>query len=602
MFGTNEFFSHFLQKLAPEHKKGQIRFNGSIKHVWVGSQVETDNFYEALAKEDVHFNEVINYGETMFLFLDFDSDKNNEVISFDNLMFWEHVEEVLEELHKIINKIIRNITGGKEYHFSYLCRSIAHWHVILPITITFGTQLLNQYIEEMYDFFQVEYQQLAEDNLLKHHNILLDIQPTKSGRLRYPGQSKINRQKDPKTVYWHICDLIAEDQYREVECSRRLSSRLWDDENDPFGRFAPSGIREVERYIAKKMVVDKTDKNANTDEAYTMSVETITSDHYVARHFKQPITPFQKESMDTAIVDHNFTEKFTKQFYIPIMQSTWMSDLQKTHEIIFAINTFLAYDLVKGKFVFRRMGEDGDIIYTYVEKMIYLTSNWNWCVHMVNKKGKIVLQNHNIYDTWLKASFRRNVRSIYDPDPDHILKSSEMNEWKGFKIRNTDKFNDKYQVATRNIQDDFKFLMSHWFHVICDGKMEDFWYQMHWLRSILVTPHIGAQTYLVINGKQGVGKSLIFEQLLLKLFGPHSRSIEALDNMMTSGFNGILADPPLVYLLLDDCSGDLMTKHYQKFKRLITSDSIDIRQLYTDLYQIKNTLHVVICTNTEKPN
>ena len=208
----------------------------------------------------------------------------------------------------------------------------------------------------------------------------------------------------------------------------------------------------------------------------------------------------------------------------------------------------------------------------------------------------------NVYDDWLKSPQRRNVTITFNPDPKCQTAYDEVNMWKGYDIdgETEDKW---YQLQHSSEKKDMLlFIIEHLFKILCNENAEDFWYIMNWLSKSYNEPYKKLEGSLLVVGNQGVGKSLFFTRFLKQVFSPYGKEIANLDKMINQGFNSLLDDPPCVYLILDDTSkgvwsGD--TVMYEKFKNMLTSETLEIRKMHRNYYTIPNYLKVVSLMNPE---
>ncbi len=101
--------------------------------------------------------------------------------------------------------------------------------------------------------------------------------------------------------------------------------------------------------------------------------------------------------------------------------------------------------------------------------------------------------------------------------------------------------------------------------------------------------------FLFFFGNQNSGKSIFHEALSLLVTGGVVRADRALIN--NNNFNGELAGGVLAVIEEKDISGS--TTAYNRIKDWVTSKTLSIRKMRTDAYEQPNTLHFVMCANTQ---
>ena len=107
-------------------------------------------------------------------------------------------------------------------------------------------------------------------------------------------------------------------------------------------------------------------------------------------------------------------------------------------------------------------------------------------------------------------------------------------------------------------------------------------------------PELRGEIGVVFIGKKGVGKNVAVEEFG-KLFGPHFWTVTNPDHF-TGKFNSHLQHCSI--LLADECLKPENKVHEQTAKTLVTGQTILIEPKGVNAYQVKNFLHVFICTNS----
>lgn len=142
----------------------------------------------------------------------------------------------------------------------------------------------------------------------------------------------------------------------------------------------------------------------------------------------------------------------------------------------------------------------------------------------------------------------------------------------------------------------WKRMRKHIWAILCNKKKERFKYVMRWLAWTMQNVGDRAEVALVMKGKQGAGKGLLFSQFE-KVFGPHYMNIASGDHL-TGKFNGHLRKT--VFLFADEAYDPKDRDSEGKLKQLITEPTIPIESKFKDTVIAKNRLHIVMATNNAR--
>jgi hypothetical protein len=188
---------------------------------------------------------------------------------------------------------------------------------------------------------------------------------------------------------------------------------------------------------------------------------------------------------------------------------------------------------------------------------------------------------------WWHSSGRRQYDGlVYAPHVNEDVVGGKLNLWRGFTV----------QPA----QGDCSLYLAHLRDNVCvdqTGKpnQEYYDYLIGWMAYAVQHPERQGQVALVMLGKKGIGKTVAAEEFG-KLFGMHYTAIVNSDHL-TGKFNAHLQACSV--LLADECffAGD--RRHEQILKTLVTGDRLFIEPKGVNGYQVKNYLHIILCTNSE---
>jgi len=129
-----------------------------------------------------------------------------------------------------------------------------------------------------------------------------------------------------------------------------------------------------------------------------------------------------------------------------------------------------------------------------------------------------------------------------------------------------------------------------------NNSKELFNYIMSWL-AFPLQKLTKSNVAMFMKGKQGSGKSFIFDFLHQYVYGPDtSLVVSSLDSVM-SKFNASLAGKLMIYVEETGVSDKSWTKDFNKFKPQITSGTIMIEPKNKDTYPVENVSNYIITSN-----
>lgn len=183
-------------------------------------------------------------------------------------------------------------------------------------------------------------------------------------------------------------------------------------------------------------------------------------------------------------------------------------------------------------------------------------------------------------DLWLKSSLRRTFENIA-LIPSGECPANTYNLWRGFGVE--------------SVAGDVILIRSFIEDVICGGNAEYSAYLIRWLAYAVQFPDRQAGVVPVLQGGKGIGKSTI-GRVMVKIFGQHGLQITATRHL-TGNFNAHLRST--LFLLADEAfyAGD--PQGGAVLKGLVTEDYLSIEQKGIDVYQVRNRLKIMMCSNSE---
>lgn len=183
-------------------------------------------------------------------------------------------------------------------------------------------------------------------------------------------------------------------------------------------------------------------------------------------------------------------------------------------------------------------------------------------------------------DLWLKSPLRRTFENIAlipsgDCPPD------TYNLWRGFGVE--------------TVAGDVNLILSFIEGVICSGNAEHAAYLIKWLAYCVQFPDRQAGVVPVLQGGKGIGKSTL-GRIMVVIFGQHGLQITS-SRHLTGNFNAHLRTT--LFMLADEAlyAGD--PQGGAVFKGLVTEEYLTIEQKGVDVFQVRNRLKIMMCSNSE---
>jgi phage/plasmid-associated DNA primase len=139
--------------------------------------------------------------------------------------------------------------------------------------------------------------------------------------------------------------------------------------------------------------------------------------------------------------------------------------------------------------------------------------------------------------------------------------------------------------------------LHHIKHVIASDDESLYQYIMKWIASILQVPTFKNKVMLLIQGRQGSGKTL-FTNVICHLLGEYGLPNVKDSQNITGHFNAVIENIKLA-VLNELVSSDDTNAHadYNAFKTIISEDVIDITRKGQDTREAMNILNLIITTN-----
>jgi hypothetical protein len=201
-----------------------------------------------------------------------------------------------------------------------------------------------------------------------------------------------------------------------------------------------------------------------------------------------------------------------------------------------------------------------------------------WVAVVSSSSGKI--ENKQLPDWWLHHPRRRQYLGGIILDPSGTP-SGYYNLWQGYTVK--------------PVPGSWNKLRTHILLIVCRADDALFEYLLNWLARLFQNPSDPGETAIVLRGKKGSGKGILF-RTVVDILGQHGLQISSPTHLV-GRFNSHLRD--CIGLFADEAffAGD--RQHEGVLKALITEPSIAIEGKGRDIVVAKNRLHVMMASNED---
>jgi hypothetical protein len=182
---------------------------------------------------------------------------------------------------------------------------------------------------------------------------------------------------------------------------------------------------------------------------------------------------------------------------------------------------------------------------------------------------------------WLNHALRRQYLGGVVFDPTGAERLGCRNLWSGFSVDPA--------------KGDWSLMLAHIERVICGGDGKHFEYLLNWIARMFQQPNRPGEVAVVLRGKKGVGKGILFTWLC-RAWGQHGLHISNAKHLV-GNFNAHLRDA--VFLFADEAFFAADKQHESVLKALITEPTLPIEGKYQNLVQVQNMLHVGMASNDD---
>jgi hypothetical protein len=225
--------------------------------------------------------------------------------------------------------------------------------------------------------------------------------------------------------------------------------------------------------------------------------------------------------------------------------------------------------------------------------------NWKSSVEIETKTGQMVKRwkKFAISKLWLEHPARRCYQSyVYTPYPASHPKGhkpDQINMYRGWRWSP-----EELQLARASAgytqRKAAEAFQKHIFNIICAGDLEKFQFFMCFLAKKIRCPWCRPDSTFVITGPEGVGKSMLFERLLVFAADNGAKCTDI--NELFGTFNVQYRHKTIIFI--DEGSWAGAVSANTKLKNFITSDEVRTEQKYRDGEKAPNFSCVFVVSNS----
>ena len=146
--------------------------------------------------------------------------------------------------------------------------------------------------------------------------------------------------------------------------------------------------------------------------------------------------------------------------------------------------------------------------------------------------------------------------------------------------------------------------LAHWKNILCSGNDKQYQYLLKWCARLLKEPECRNRTGLVLLSKQGTGKNTFFTDHLVNIIGKVYACYESNANNIFGQFNKKIENKHLVVCneMVDaETASQRQAISYDRLKSLMTDQTISIRAMRTDAYDVDNVFNLIVVSNNVMP-
>ncbi len=239
------------------------------------------------------------------------------------------------------------------------------------------------------------------------------------------------------------------------------------------------------------------------------------------------------------------------------------------------LNVHYCVGVTENDIAIYRIGTDGLLTFTRPEDFKLHVAN----MHVEFSAGGVV-RRKAAATVWMQSQLRHEKRIVFKPGG--TAEPGEYNQWRGFAV-------DPHKGWQKQ-----RRLLQHIREVICRRDRAKLKYLLRWLAWAVQNPEKHAGVVIILKSrKQGTGKSTL-GKVMLDIFGQHGALIDDKDRLL-GRFTDWLETVSFVLAEEIMFAGD--HKANDKFKSVVTSDTIQVERKFGSCWQITNRLKIIATTN-----
>ena len=225
----------------------------------------------------------------------------------------------------------------------------------------------------------------------------------------------------------------------------------------------------------------------------------------------------------------------------------------------------------------------------------------------INERGSLIpVKNEKshfakIYNFWDEYQYNINIKEYFgigvypnkDLCPDRIY-----NTWEGF---DGEKLEFKEEINLKLLLNNHISLQNILYHfkVVANYNNKVYEYLLNYFAHLVQKPHIKTSVCLLIQGKQGTGKTTLVENLLKRIMGlKYVYDTDDIDSIVGK-FNSAIAGKFMV--VLNEATGRDTNQVVDKIKNIITRTSVNIEYKGIDPFPSIDYCNYAFTTNNIKP-
>ena len=225
----------------------------------------------------------------------------------------------------------------------------------------------------------------------------------------------------------------------------------------------------------------------------------------------------------------------------------------------------------------------------------------------INERGSLIpVKNEKshfakIYNFWDEYQYNINIKEYFGigvyPNKD-LCPNRIYNTWEGF---DGEKLEFKEEVNLKLLLNNHISLQNILYHfkVVANYNNKVYEYLLNYFAHLVQKPHIKTSVCLLIQGKQGTGKTTLVENLLKRLMGlKYVYDTDDIDSIVGK-FNASIAGKFMV--VLNEATGRDTNQVVDKIKNIITRTSVTIEYKGIDPFPAIDYCNYAFTTNNIKP-